>query len=381
MSNHHHCQSHRNRQHFNPTSKQWAATEQYLHRTKMKHTFPIALLTMAFTLAGCSALEQAPLVYSSKTTLGVDIGSTSTESPGISLNLGFKMIDAAYVPVAVAKKCETKAESSDCSNEIYKLQIIGGDGSAEDGKTPELTSEEKIDAHKKVADYEDARKELTQMEKELSSAKGSIDKKEKAVKALTQKVIDNKNTTDGEIKLLNEQISNLQLKPTTERSTAETEELQSLQNDVKNKQAASNQFIADTEKQISILKTDLSVAKRKNTRLATDINSKKAQVTDLVPEAKKAQQVLSITNRKDSYSVYGKFESNSSVETSKGVIGLGKIFSTGVASQHLTSGLAKYYSSLGFVACIEGVAKIDKSKLAAGTIDLLLRECANPSLD
>ncbi len=96
------------------------------------------LFVVGVGLAGCAPLQQAPLVYSSKTIVGVDISSPTSEQPGVSLSLGFKNLDAAYVPVAVAKPCKEPEGSSeapnhdinykqiDCENAIYGMQLVGG---------------------------------------------------------------------------------------------------------------------------------------------------------------------------------------------------------------------------------------------------------------
>lgn len=48
-------------------------------------------------------MSQAPLVYSSKQTLGIDITLPNPETPAAELHVGFKNKDIAIVPVAVAK--------------------------------------------------------------------------------------------------------------------------------------------------------------------------------------------------------------------------------------------------------------------------------------
>ena len=60
-----------------------------MNKTSAGIASSIALLT------GCAHLEQAPLVYSSKTTLGVEVSTASVEAPGLAIALGFRQIDAA----------------------------------------------------------------------------------------------------------------------------------------------------------------------------------------------------------------------------------------------------------------------------------------------
>jgi hypothetical protein len=50
--------------------------------------------------SGC-ALKQAPLMYSSKTVFGADIGTAVAES-GVTINIGFKNHDMVYIPAMVS---------------------------------------------------------------------------------------------------------------------------------------------------------------------------------------------------------------------------------------------------------------------------------------
>lgn len=69
----------------------------------------LPLLIAVFLIIGCAPLSQAPLVYSSKQVLGVDISIPSPESPTAELHVGFKNKDVAIVPVAVAKLPKDKS--------------------------------------------------------------------------------------------------------------------------------------------------------------------------------------------------------------------------------------------------------------------------------
>tara|TARA_R110002072_G_scaffold187924_5_gene344727 strand:+ start:1660 stop:2460 length:801 start_codon:yes stop_codon:yes gene_type:complete len=78
---------------------------------------------MGLALIGCSPLQQAPLVYSSKVVFGIDVSTPSSEQPGGSINIGYKLVDAAYVPVAVAKECKS---GQNCEGSTYEMKIISG---------------------------------------------------------------------------------------------------------------------------------------------------------------------------------------------------------------------------------------------------------------
>ena len=87
--------------------------------------FAIAAMAVTPLLAACYPMEQAPLVYASKSTIGVNITGGTTDNPGVDIVLGFKASDIALVPVAVAKYCPN-TNASECTNDIYKTQIIAG---------------------------------------------------------------------------------------------------------------------------------------------------------------------------------------------------------------------------------------------------------------
>ena len=87
----------------------------------------VVVMSVVFVLAACAPLQQAPLVYSSKTSMGIDLSTPTSEQPGVSINIGFKQVDAAYVPVAVAKDCDTGKGVQNCQHKIYELMKITGE--------------------------------------------------------------------------------------------------------------------------------------------------------------------------------------------------------------------------------------------------------------
>lgn len=85
----------------------------------------IAAMATIPLLAACYPMEQAPLVYASKATVGVGISAGTSDNPGLEMILGYKATDVALVPVAVAKYCSDRGWKN-CENEIYKIEIISG---------------------------------------------------------------------------------------------------------------------------------------------------------------------------------------------------------------------------------------------------------------
>jgi hypothetical protein len=77
-------------------------------------------------------------------------------------------------------------------------------------------------------------------------------------------------------------------------------------------------------------------------------------------------------SRQDAFSVFGSFESGSTVRDSAHV-GIGKVFATGVASQHLSEGLGELYRRSA-TACYDAVAKVGGGTDAA-TLERMLAGC------
>lgn len=72
-------------------------------------------------ITACTPLQQAPLVYSSKVIVGVDVSANANDAQGVSINLGVKSVDAAYVPVAVSKEGQTTIDKLEAT---YGKQTI-----------------------------------------------------------------------------------------------------------------------------------------------------------------------------------------------------------------------------------------------------------------
>lgn len=125
-------------------------------------------------MAGCAPLQQAPLVYSSKVVVGADVSTPTSEQPGVSISVGYKMVDAAYVPVAVAKSCESprganvKYAQLSCESDIYGMKVVGGNVN---GKNQSQTGSSKADELKA----------LINQRGELEVAKKSLEDKEKSI--------------------------------------------------------------------------------------------------------------------------------------------------------------------------------------------------------
>lgn len=288
-----------------------------------------ATLSLA-ALSACAPLQQAPLVYSSKSVVGLDVSATTTETPGASFAFGWKSVDAAYVPVAVARTCEGK---SDCSSGNYRLEKIGGNyrdtsnGSASDD-TKQL-----------------AEKFLQQFQQAVTEDRTARLEDEVAEKALLKAQLD-----------LKEERARLQViegKAEDARSAAEKDAL-----------AGKAKRLEDLERIVSGKEEVAFAAKQKAAEREAALKKFDAKK---VLDAKAA---ATGTDKNDAYSVFGSFDANTKSEISTSApkqdgqaqvkieptLVLGKVFSTGVASQNLTEGMHKYYAAMAFTRTAQAMS-------------------------
>lgn len=281
-----------------------------------------SLLVACLALTSCASLQQAPLIYSSKSTVGLDLSSSTTESPGASISVGVKLVDAAYVPVAVSKRIGAK-DDSDTNKEIHRIEAIFGEGITQ-GSLESLTEENK----RKIINYLNAK--LT--EEALDAQISELNKKKDSL--ISEKV-----GFDRRIEEINLEVTTI--------SPGDIDK-SPLIADLKTQIKSSENEIKNTEQQIAALKPKYDAAVKNS--------------LDLFEAASKAASFLR-TDKRDAMSVYGRFGSRSTAEVSATKAGLaaGKIFSTGVASQNLTEA-ARYEAMYDGVAkCLESVLEIYKA--------------------
>lgn len=323
-----------------------------------------ALLAAALCSA-CAPLQQAPLVYSSRQTFGVDFSTNASEQPGMSVNVGFKNVDAAYVPVAVAKPCDDKVASPNCTHKNYELQPVFGTHDTRDGSNSNpvvdqarqlLARQDKLKADKEQAElaYANAKSVLDARSDQLKEAQRRLQQAQDAEKAAPPVSTVAAGPT-----------------PTATVSPSPVNDLQRTRDESERQQKAA---AADLEARRSQLET----AKKQLENL--DITAL-AQAATIVRRAD--------DSKRDAYSVFGTFNGNTAFGTATGAgaaggatggaaagaasgapggtlnataaITLGKVFSTGVASQHLTQGIASYYQAMtagaeqtAYEACMRG---------------------------
>lgn len=285
--------------------------------------FTFASLIFTQLVIGCSPLQQAPLVYSSKVSVGLDISATSTETPGAGVTIGYKQVDAAYVPVAVSKKCEPLNDEK-CSGETFKLVALNGANKQEDGTTP-------------------SEAELSNASAASAKAAEEQNKKQNAIEPATQKYEATKKLADS--------ADSLAKKVSALETDDPKGEMAQTKIDLGLAIAAKGQLQKDAD----------SLAAAKSARDAAAADAQKA--AEVLSNKLAASKLKNQNTKNDAYSVFGTF--NSDAASSVGVkqeitagLKLGKLFSTGVASQNLTEGMKLYYATMAPGACLDKVVRV-----------------------
>lgn len=264
----------------------------------MRKHLALATFSASVALSGCVPMENAPLVYASKASLGVNVAVGQPEQPGLAVVLGYGGVDAAYVPVFVAKPCP----SGQICNEKNYLPVEIGGSSVETAETRALEAriaqlDSQIAAARKLRATEEVNANAT--EKELRDL--PVKEKRRAEIEATIAATEATNTDDPSIPGLKTELAAQATRPKT---TIEKEN------------AAANENIRALNVEIPRLELE---REREAAALAG----------------------LGNANRKDSYSVYGSFNGSTSGNRDGATLGAGKVFSTGVAAQNLTSGIAR----------------------------------------
>jgi hypothetical protein len=315
---------------------------------QVNRKFLLTALVLAST--GCGHLQQAPLVYSSKATVGIEISTNSTETPGISMNVGYKQVDAAYVPVAVARACGSgnkgvSTEDRELCRErsFHEIRMISG-SSDEGGKS----------TVRQASQLEAMMSEFDQKQANLDSAKKAVDSNQKDLKAATDSRDSFRSiraSYDRDLLALNDMKDKRRnaVDGTDESADADrkineiTQRIVSYDHAIKD-QATYEQSLRDREKKVEDFTDSLQAAN--------------SAVEQADADLKKVIEQMRMT-RMDAYSVFGSFDSKGKAEPDSASFQLGKIFATGVASQNISSGLSDMYKGQGdsMVECFRTISK------------------------
>ena len=292
-----------------------------MHHFKIARSGRGATLGLALAALGaCSPLQQAPLVYSSKSSFGLDLSATSTETPGISLNLGSKQVDSAYVPVVVALPCRggLNQDMTACQGEQFKMMRVFGTSTQTNDSSPTAL---RLKAAEE--DRDRAAAAVGEKSRALDAAKSKADLDQVLAGRLADKRdAQNALPADSAPEIVRQAQSQVQ-----EASDAAS-------------RAASNMALVDK------LKAELPVAQAELDRKL------RAYEAALAENAIKNGMV-----RDDALSVFGTFDGkadgkgdvNADKAKVSASLSIGKMFSTGVASQVLAGSMSSVYGA----TCLE----------------------------
>lgn len=308
----------------------------------MNINWPVFIMAACGCLAACAPLQQAPLVYSSKLVVGIDVAANVAENQGGSISIGVKSFDSAYVPVAVSKQLDERSDKQDKTLEIIRIEAHYGEGSMADTSDEATNAERnrKIDGYfvaKQAADT--AAAQQTGIENQVSaqstlitqldSLKGSIAAANNIPEPASPPGSggDPASPRAEALKLRADDIVKLNadrgaaIMPLTIQSNGGYNAMQ---------------VMDDIDRRIADLKKTRATIEAQLPELKTQRQVKADQAAQAKAEAIRVAG-LSQTSKTDAMSVYGRFDTNGSGGTDgKANLLVGKVFSTGLASQNLT---------------------------------------------
>ncbi|GAB5487373.1 MAG: hypothetical protein Pars2KO_09430 [Parasphingorhabdus sp.] len=263
-------------------------------------------------------MEQAPLVYASKNQFGLHVTSGTAESPGLDISIGYKGLDLALVPVAVAKYCDS-AVSDDCTNAIYEMVTILG-------RKKDVTSNDGLSARYETASGEVAR--LLDERNQVQNDIGALD----IQLSQSRRKQDFRSELDTLIELGTE---NLSIEQQSQKTVLE-ENLNKL---------------SDVSLNTDLLTKRKLDLQEKNTALGSQLIAANQAVADISASIRADRD----NGKDDALSVYGTFEGSADGSASEANLTLGKVFATGVAAQTLAE-------RVGSADCLIAVGKlVDKA--------------------
>lgn len=288
-------------------------------------------------LVACAPLEQAPLVYSSKNQIGVGVSAGAPDSPGLDITIGYKALDAAYVPVAVSKSCP---ENVTCDASFSKIELIRGDNEILGSEKAELSNIERLNSgiSLKNASIKADDLELTK----LSGVKIALTEKEKI-----EKEVNDINQLIDPIELINES-------DRTDDNKTALETYKTRLNSIKNGLDNLNSIIP-TGITAKMIDDQIDIITTRKTKDEDFVKALTGQISD----AEKRLGRSAGGKRGDAYSVFGSFtgNANANVKPSGGEgsagLSLGKLFSTGVAAQFLSEKVGDSYVLGQRSMCVE----------------------------
>jgi hypothetical protein len=274
-----------------------------------------------FSLGACTPMDQSALVYSSAQSVGIKAASGTADSPGAKLIFGYDQLDAAYVPVMVGRHC---SDGADCNSDPYRLHPIVGRNTMSNEIGDNDPVRKAGEAFERAMQEAEEKKKIVDSQKaEITSAKERRIQLDKDIAAAKAAALADPAISDG---------------PSPEAKLA------ALQTDWQRL----DERIPQAEKELTA--QELSFAQAEANRDAAGQR--------YLTELKKQGRIADADIKEDAFSVFGRFNTNAKINLPKATdnasdtnIALGKVFSTGVAAQFLTQGIAT-------AACLEQGAQL-----------------------
>lgn len=282
---------------------------------RMKIECRLAIVAFA-TAAGCAPLEQAPLVYSSRSQIGVGVTAGTPENPGLDVNIGYKALDAAFVPVAVAKICP-KGEK--CNAIDPNVKPVQGQN--------QVTGLSSIDQNE-VDAYE-----ATIAEKDRILRDTSVEMAELNRKIADLDTLDSKRQELAALNAREQGESPAVLSAEEERRRTELR--------AKIDQIAAYGPVADLRSRLDQV-----------TRMSEAAAAEKLRAADLRDRLIARKRLETGDAKLDAYSVYGTFNGSANGTKDGASLTAGKVFSTGIAAQNLSQGVREGTRASAATACL-----------------------------
>lgn len=280
-----------------------------------RHKLPIAMLML---LSGCAAMEQAPLVYSSAKQFGLGVKSGAPDAPGLDVTIGFRALDAAYVPVAVAKQCPAGQQ---CTGVSYNVLPING--------TSQISGLRQVDDQRIAAET-----------RTVEDGVRAIEERARQKVALAASVAETDRLATDQARLAS-LVAAAAAAPLSAADEAERVQLQARVDRVAKLDAPA-------------LKAEIARLENENAATARQVEEARGRLRTLL--AQRSEQTGDA--KTDALSVYGTFNGDSSGTAEGASLRLGNTFSTGVAAQNMTQGLRESAPTRAVHECLAATSLI-----------------------
>lgn len=283
----------------------------------MNRTHLSIITALAAATGACAPLEQAPLVYSSRAQIGVGVTAGTTENPGLDINIGYKGLDAAFVPVAVAKYCRS---GQTCEKVDYNIATVRGQNEVEGLSTVDEAAidryETDIAANSKI--IQDTQPQIEARETKLANI-GKLAEKRAEHDGIVPAVVDN-----------------------VEQPLSQADQRQ------KEKLAAEIAAIEAYEAEKPTLETEVRTLKS----TVEDARRKRDEAYGLLNRILARKRMQTGDSKLDAFSVYGTFNGSANGTRDGASLTAGKVFSTGVAAQNLSQGVREGSKAAATTSCL-----------------------------